>query len=79
MGFKAKTAEVLSKNRVQIRLTEERWKHVILMHPNVSKKQKKVLSTVKNPEGILKGRKGELLAISKLSKGSYSGHIPKLD
>lgn len=70
MDLKVKTPEVLSKNK-KIRLTEERWKHIILMHPNLSTKQKKVLNTIRNPEGIIKGRKGELLAISKLSIGSY--------
>lgn len=60
-----------SKNGVLIRLTEERWKHIVLLHPNLSNKQTKVLSTVKNPDYILKGQAGELLAVSKLSEKGY--------
>jgi len=71
MSLKVRITMVLSKNNIQIRLTDERWKHIILMHPNLSNKLKKVLNTVKNPEGILKGTNGELLAISQLSKRSY--------
>lgn len=54
-----------------IRLTEERWKHIVLLHPNLADKQAKVLSTVKNPDFILKGQVQELLAVSKLSASVY--------
>src|SRR3989344_7330546 len=66
-----KTAFVLSKNAILIRLTEERWKHSILMHPTLENKQAQVLSTVKNPEYIFKGKSGELLAVSSTSKRGY--------
>lgn len=64
-------ATITSKNGVLIRLTEERWKHIVLLHPNLSDKQTKVLSTVKNPDYILKGQAQELLAVSKLSARLY--------
>ena len=60
-----------SKNGVVIRLTEERWKHIILLHPKLSDKQARVLSTVKNPDYIFKGKAGEFLAVSKLSVRVY--------
>lgn len=60
-----------SKNGVLIRLTEERWKHILLMHPSLINKQSQVLATVKNPDYILKGRAGELLAVSAISKKRY--------
>lgn len=64
-------ATTTSKNGVLIRLTKERWKHIVLLlvllHPNLADKQTKVLSTVKNPDYIFKGQAGELLAVSKLS------------
>lgn len=60
--------KITSKNKISIRLTEERWKHIILMHPNLIDKQKQVLQTVKNPNYILQGKSGELLAILVLSK-----------
>lgn len=52
-------ATTTSKNDVVIRLTEERWKHIVLLHPNLSNKQTKVLTTVENPDYILKGQAGE--------------------
>lgn len=64
-------ANTISKNGVLIRLTEERWKHIVLMHPSLVDKQKQVLATVKNPDYILKGKEGELLAVAALSKRGY--------
>lgn len=53
-----------SKNGIIIRLTEERWKHIVLMHPALANKQVQVLKTVQNPDCILQGKAGELLAVS---------------
>lgn len=64
-------AKIISKNGVQIRLTEERWEHICLMHPSLTNKKSKVLATVKNPDYILKGKARELLAVSMLSKRAY--------
>ena len=64
-------ATAISKNGVLIRLTGERWKHIVLMHPSLADKQNKVLTTVKNPDYILKGGARELLAVSALSKRAY--------
>lgn len=64
-------ASTTSKNGVLIRLTEERWKHIVLMHPSLAEKQTKVLTTVKNPDYIFKGKRRELLAVSNLSKRAY--------
>jgi len=61
----------ISKNGILIRLTGERWKHIVLLHPNLSDKQVKVLKTVKNPDYIFKGKTAELLAVSKLSARVY--------
>lgn len=64
-------ATTTSKNGVLIRLTKERWKHIVLMHPALAKKQKQVLATVQNPDYILKGGVGEQLAVSAISKRAY--------
>ena len=64
-------ASVLSKNGVLIRLTDERWKHIVLMHPSLINKQTKVLTAVKDPEYIFEGSGEELLTISTLSKRVY--------
>lgn len=64
-------ATAVSKNGIVIRLTDERWKHIVLMHPSLINKRTKVLTTVKDPEYILEGNGGELLAVSTLSKRVY--------
>lgn len=60
-----------SKNRILIRLTEERWEHILLMHPSLEDKQKQVLATVRNPDYVMKGKQKELLAVSPLSGKGY--------
>ena len=64
-------ATTTSKNGILICLTEERWKHNILLHPNLSDKQAQVLTTVSDPDYIFKGSAGELLAASELSARVY--------
>ena len=61
-----------SKNGVLIRLTEERWKHIVLMHPSLIDRQTQVLATVKNPDYIFKGKAMGQLAVSAISK---RGHL----
>ena len=46
-------ATVVSKNGILIRLTGERWKHIVLMHPGLAGKQQKILTTIQNPDCIL--------------------------
>lgn len=53
----------ISKNGVSIRLTQERWKHIGLMHPSLIDKKEQILKAVKNPDHILGGSAGELLAV----------------
>ncbi len=56
-------AVVLSPMGVPIRLTVERWAHIIDDHPELADLQHGVLDTVKHPERVMAGRAGELLAI----------------
>lgn len=68
MDLKVKTAEVLSKNNVKIRLTKERWQHIINSHLEIDAKDfPGIINTIKDPEIILKGGTGELLAVRKKS------------
>ncbi|MBI2019878.1 hypothetical protein HYS94_00450 [Candidatus Daviesbacteria bacterium] len=64
-------ATAISKNGILIRLTEERWKHIILMHPSLVSKQTEVLNTIKDPDYIFQGSAKELLAVSATSKRVY--------
>lgn len=54
---------VVSKNGVPIRLTDERWAHITEEHCELAGLRLEVLETVSNPERIVEGGAGELLAI----------------
>lgn len=54
---------VLSTQNVPIRLTDERWAHITEEHCELAGMRFEVLDTVANPELILAGGAGELLAI----------------
>ena len=60
-----------SRNGSPVRLTDERWKHIVLMHPTLVKKKKQILKAVKDPDYILRGGAGELLAVIGPLKRSY--------
>ena len=58
-----------SKNGVIIRLTDERWSHICEEHAELAGLRLDVLETVAEPERIVSGGAGELLALKKQSDG----------
>jgi hypothetical protein len=54
---------VESRNKVPIRLTTERWNHIIAQHPEIATQRNRVLETIHAPELIQAGDFGELLAV----------------
>jgi len=58
-----------SKNSVPIRLTDERWVHIIEEHDELADLRLEVLQTVAKPERIVEGKAGELLALRELETG----------
>ena len=58
-----------SKNGVSIRLTDERWSHICEEHAELAGLRLDVLETVAEPERIVSGGAGELLALKKQSDG----------
>ena len=53
-----------SINGVSIRLTDERWQHIISRHPELVDQQEKLLETTAKPTQIQAGDTGKLLALS---------------
>ncbi len=62
---------VRSKIGIPIRLTEERWQHIIKGHPELKSYQNEVLETVAQPDEIYQGAQGEFLAVRKISKDKF--------
>ena len=59
---------VYSKNNILIRLTNERWSHIIENHDELAGRIDDVLNTIAEPDIIVKGIKQELLAARKVNK-----------
>ena len=58
---------VESRNGVPIRLTEERWFHIVENHDDLAGHYDDVLDTVENPDVILQGDAGALVAARRLA------------
>jgi hypothetical protein len=61
---------VISKNNISIRLTDERWLHIITGHPEMSNYRNEILETITEPDIIYAGSKGDLIAVSKQVEGT---------
>ncbi len=57
----------VSKNGVPIRLTEERWFHIVENHDELAGLSDEVLLTIEDPDFIVKGWTDELLAVRKIN------------
>jgi len=62
--------QVLSKNNVPIRLTDERWTHIVEEHCELAGMRLEVLETVSGPSRILAGGADELLAVREIPPGT---------
>ena len=54
---------VKSKNKIPLRLTKERWNHIVLRHPEMGGQKEHVLGTATDPDLIQQGDFGELIAV----------------
>jgi hypothetical protein len=64
-------ATVNSVNGVPIRLTEERWDHIIDRRPDMRPYFDEVLGAVEEPMFILRGRAGALIGVTSLGRKRY--------
>ena len=59
----------LSRNGVPIRLTNERWQHIIDEHAELADLRAVVVATIGESEQVLRGTAGELLAVRLMEPG----------
>jgi len=52
-----------SVNGVTVRLTDERWQHIVAGHPEMANERDRVLESVEAPDFVQAGDYGEVLAI----------------
>ena len=60
---------VVSKNNVRIRLETERWMHIVEAHNDIAGMLELVMETVSEPDRIIEGWEGELLAVRIIERG----------
>ena len=63
--------KILSENGISIRLTDERWTHIVEEHCELAGMRLEVLETVEDPSRILEGGEGELLAVRENVMGKH--------
>lgn len=68
---------VISHAGVPIRLTEERWFHIVENHDDLAGHYDDVLDTVENPQFILKGCGGSLIAVKGVASRKYLAVVYK--
>ncbi len=55
---------VESIDGVPIRLTDERWEHILFKHPLLSGYYQRILQTIENPTFILRGNNRSKIAVN---------------
>lgn len=60
-----------SPNNVWIRLSDERWQHIVEGHPELINSQPDLLMVISHPQRIFEGYDGELLAIREIEIGKW--------
>jgi hypothetical protein len=61
--------QAISRNGVTIRLTDERWQHIIEEHAELAQFREEVLRTIDGADRVLVGTAGELLAVRIIEAG----------
>ncbi len=62
----------VSKKEIPIRITDERWIHVVESHDYMAGNLDLVVETVEDPDYIVTGRKGEVIALRHYETTSIS-------
>jgi hypothetical protein len=52
-----------SINGVPVRLTDERWEHILTQHPEMDGQRERILETIADPDQVQSGDYGVLLAL----------------
>jgi hypothetical protein len=64
-------SDTTSNNGIPIRLPDERWAHIMEEHAELAEMREQVLAAVADPERILAGGDGELLAVKAVEEGKW--------
>ena len=62
---------VESIDGVPIRLTDERWEHILEQHPFISGYYEKILSTIESPTFVLRGHHHSKIAVNNYGRNRW--------
>ena len=62
---------IYSVNRIPIRLTHERWEHIVDNKPYMDSYYEQILEAIENPTFVLRGYAGSLVAVLSLSRERF--------
>jgi hypothetical protein len=65
------SSDVRSKNGAPIRLSDERWSHIEREHDDLFGLKNEVLRAIGDPDRILAGGEGELLAVREIEHAKW--------
>ena len=57
-----------SVNGVAIRLTEERWRHIVRVHPEMADKRADIREAIELADSVHEGRGGALVAVRRMDR-----------
>lgn len=66
-----------SVNNIPIRLTDERWMHIVENHDDMAGYYDTVLQTVEDADYVIKGYKGAFIALQEIKKMKYLAVVYK--
>ena len=58
----------ISKNNIPIRLTSERWRHIMIGHPEIADFYYEILKAIENPDIIYEGNNDAKIAVKKFEE-----------
>ena len=62
---------VKSVNGIPIRLTDERWVHIIENHDDLAGYYDEIVGTIEHPDYVIEGYKGALIALKQVRAGKF--------
>lgn len=69
---------VNSVHDIPIRITDERWLHIVEEHSELSGRYYEVLETIGNPDAVYEGSQSECLAVKKIAEAKFLVAIYKI-
>lgn len=68
---------VKSVNGIPIRMTDERWIHIIENHDDLAGYYDEILDVVEYPDYVIKGYRGAFMALREVEKGKFLAVVYK--